>query len=85
MRSMEAGAAKVYKDLIWQDPDRVSGAPCFYRTRVPIDTLFQYLESGEPLDAFLEGFPSVTREQAVAVLELARAGALHIALGTEAA
>ena len=61
---------------IWINRERMSGAPCFYGTRVPIQNLFDYLEGGEPLDDFLDGFPGVTREQAIAVLELARSGLL---------
>ena len=57
--------------LIWINPERLSGAPCFYKTRVPVDALFGNLESGLSLDEFLDCFPSVGREQAVAVLELA--------------
>ncbi|MDQ3812708.1 MAG: DUF433 domain-containing protein [Armatimonadota bacterium] len=59
-------------DVISIDPERVSGAPCFVGTRVPIKTLWDYLEGGDSLDEFLDGFPGVTREQAIAVLELAR-------------
>jgi uncharacterized protein (DUF433 family) len=51
------------------DPEKMSGAPVFRGTRVPIQNLFDYLEGGETLDDFLEGFPSVTREQAIQVLE----------------
>jgi len=58
--------------IIWVNPQRMSGAPCFAGTRVPIRNLFDYIEGGEPLDEFLEGFPGVTREQAVAVLEMSR-------------
>ena len=50
----------------------MSGAPCFYGTRVPVDSLFANLESGLSLDEYLECFPDVSREQAVAVLEYAR-------------
>lgn len=57
--------------LVWINPDRVSGAPCFAGTRVPVKHLWDYLESGEPLEEFLEGFPGVTREQAIGVLEMA--------------
>jgi uncharacterized protein (DUF433 family) len=53
---------------IWVDQERMSGAPCFKGTRVPVDSLFTNLESGLSLDAYLECFPEVTREQAVAVL-----------------
>ena len=58
--------------IVWVNPERLSGAPCFAGTRVPVTALFDYLEGGEPLEEFLEGFPPVTREQAVAVLELSR-------------
>jgi uncharacterized protein (DUF433 family) len=54
------------------DPDILSGAPCFAGTRVPVDTLFDLLERGRTVDYFLEGFPTVRREQVVAVLDLAR-------------
>ncbi len=51
------------------DPEIMSGTPCFDGTRVPARTLIDYLESGDPLDDFLEDFPTVSREQAVALLE----------------
>jgi len=57
---------------IWADPERLSGAPCFKGTRVPVDSLFTNLESGLSLDEYLDCFPDVTREQAVAVLEYAQ-------------
>jgi len=63
--------------LIWTDPERMSGAPCFYGTRVPINHLFEYLEGDESLESFLIDFEGVTREQAVGVLELARKGLLE--------
>jgi uncharacterized protein (DUF433 family) len=62
---------------IWNDPDRLSGVPCFFGTRVPIDALFTNLESGLSVDEFLECFPDVTREQVVAVLEGARRSLLR--------
>lgn len=55
------------------DPNKLSGAPVFAGTRVPIQNLFDYLEGGDTLEDFLEGFPPVTREQAIAVLEMAEA------------
>ena len=58
--------------LIVVDPDIQSGTPVFAGTRVPIQNLFDYLEEGDSLEIFLRQFPSVTREQAVAVLEQAR-------------
>lgn len=53
------------------NPDKMSGSPVFAGTRVPIKNLFDYLEGGDSLEDFLEGFPPVTRQQAVAVLEMA--------------
>ena len=57
--------------VVWVNPGRMSGAPCFHGTRVPIKNLWDYLEGGEPLDEFLDGFDGVSREQAVAVLHAA--------------
>ena len=57
---------------IHSDPEIMGGTPVFVGTRVPVQTLLDYLEAGDPLDEFLEDFPSVTREQVVAVLELAK-------------
>jgi uncharacterized protein (DUF433 family) len=59
--------------VIHSDPGVLGGTPVFVGTRVPAKTLFDYLEGGETLDEFLHQFPSVTREQAVAALEQARA------------
>jgi uncharacterized protein (DUF433 family) len=52
----------------------MSGAAVFYGTRVPVQTLLDYLEAGESIDDFLEGFPSVTREHVIAFLEEAKIG-----------
>jgi len=54
------------------NPNKLSGTPVFVGTRVPIQNLFDYIEGGDTLDDFLEGFPPVTREQAIDVLELAK-------------
>ncbi len=59
--------------VIHSDPEILGGTPVFIGTRVPVQSLFDYLEGGETLDEFLHGFPSVTREQAIALLNLARA------------
>jgi uncharacterized protein (DUF433 family) len=59
--------------VIHSDPGVLGGTPVFVGTRVPAKTLFDCLEGGETLDEFLHQFPSVTREQAVAALEQARA------------
>jgi uncharacterized protein (DUF433 family) len=53
------------------DPQVMSGTPCFAGTRVPVQTLFDYLSHGHPLDEFLEDFPTVSRALALAVLKLA--------------
>lgn len=58
--------------VIHSDPDILGGTPVFVGTRVPVKTLMDYLEAGERLDEFLDHFPSVTREQAIAALEVVR-------------
>jgi uncharacterized protein (DUF433 family) len=57
---------------VWSDPERLGGIPCFRGTRVPVEALFANLEDGVDLDEFLDAFPGVTRDAAVAVLEYAR-------------
>ena len=61
---------------IWINPQRVSGAPCFYATRVPIETLFNCIFANQTLEEFLDDFEGVTREQAETVLRLAEKGLL---------
>jgi uncharacterized protein (DUF433 family) len=58
--------------VVHSDPEILGGTPVFVGTRVPVQSLFDYLEGGETLDEFLRQFPSVKREQATAALELAR-------------
>jgi len=58
--------------IVHSDPEILGGTPVFVGTRVPVKTLYDYLEGGDSLDEFLEDFPSVSREQAIAALELAR-------------
>ena len=58
--------------VIHSDPNILGGTPVFVGTRVPLQNLIDYLEAGDSLDDFLDSFPSVTREQAIAALELAR-------------
>ena len=58
-------------DIIHSERERVSGTPVFKGSRVPVTTLFNYMSYGYPLDEFLEAFPSVEREQAIAALEMA--------------
>jgi uncharacterized protein (DUF433 family) len=57
------------KQLITSSPDVMGGTPVFAGTRVPVQTLLDYLKAGESIDDFLEGFPTVTRAQAIAFLE----------------
>jgi uncharacterized protein (DUF433 family) len=68
--------------LISSNPERMGGEPCFTGTRVPVQTLIDYVEGGHPLGKFLTDFPSVTREHAIAVLELARQAILGNAVAT---
>ena len=58
-------------DIISIDPEVLSGQPVFKGTRVPLESLFDHLEAGVSLDLFLDDFPSVTKQQAVAALEIA--------------
>jgi uncharacterized protein (DUF433 family) len=58
--------------VIIKDPNTLGGTPVFRGTRVPIQALFDYLEGGETLEEFLDGFPTVSREAAVAALEEAK-------------
>lgn len=58
--------------VICRDPEVMGGAPVFWGTRVPVQTLIDYLEAGDSIDQFLEGFPSVTRAQVIAFLEQAK-------------
>jgi uncharacterized protein (DUF433 family) len=58
--------------IISIDPDVMGGTPVFAGTRVPVQTLLDYLEAGDPIDEFLAGFPSVTRKQVVEFLEAAK-------------
>ena len=58
--------------VVHSDPEILGGTPVFVGTRVPVKTLYDYLEAGDALDEFLDDFPSVSRDQAVAALELGR-------------
>jgi uncharacterized protein (DUF433 family) len=59
-------------EVVHSDPGILGGTPVFVGTRVPVRSLFDYLEAGETLDEFLHQFPSVNRDQAIAALDLAR-------------
>ena len=58
-------------EIITENPEILGNQPVFKGTRVPVESLFDYLESGETLDIFLDNFPTVTRVQAMAVIEIA--------------
>jgi uncharacterized protein (DUF433 family) len=60
------------RNVVHSDPEIMGGTPVFRGTRVPVQTLLDYLEAGHSLPEFLDDFPSVTREQAIAVLEHAK-------------
>ncbi len=60
------------QSVIHSDPEIMSGTPVFVGTRVPVQAMVDYLEAGDSLDEFLDDFPSVRREQALAALELAK-------------
>jgi len=67
------------QSLITSAPDILGGTPVFRGTRVPVQTLIEYLEGGQTIDEFLDGFPTVTREQVIAFLEEAKARMLAVA------
>jgi len=69
-------------DVVWVDPGRMSGEPCFRGTRVPIQAFLDHVEGNCTMDEFLEGFPSVSREQAIRFLELAKDALLSNVCGS---
>lgn len=58
--------------IVWIDPERLSGEPCFKGTRVPVQALIDHIEGNSTLEDFLAGFPSVTRDQAIQFIEMAK-------------
>jgi uncharacterized protein (DUF433 family) len=66
------GQKVLLDEIVWVDPDRMSGEPCFKGTRVPVQALIDHIEGNSTLDDFLDGFPSVTPEQAIQFIELAK-------------
>jgi uncharacterized protein (DUF433 family) len=67
------------KKLVTVSPKVMGGTPVFAGTRVPVEFLFEHIEAGDTLDDFLDGYPSVTREHAIAVLEAAKTQLLRAA------
>ena len=60
------------KAIVHSDPEIMGGTPVFVGTRVPLQNLIDYLQGGESIEDFLDGFPSVKREQVIAVIEAAK-------------
>jgi uncharacterized protein (DUF433 family) len=75
-QSNSRGILIVVSSVVSQDPEILGGEPVFTGTRVPVKSLFDHLEAGDSIEQFLEGFPSVKREQVIALLEEAREHAL---------
>jgi uncharacterized protein (DUF433 family) len=75
-RSEPCGILASVSSVVSQDPQILGGEPVFTGTRVPLKSLFDHLEAGDSIEQFLEGFPSVKREQVIALLEEAREHAL---------
>jgi uncharacterized protein (DUF433 family) len=67
------------RSIVSISPDIMGGTPVFSDTRVPVQTLFDYLKAGESIDDFLDGFPTVTREQVMGLLEQAGKQLVNIA------
>jgi uncharacterized protein (DUF433 family) len=65
-------SAGMKSKVVVSDPEIMSGTPCFAGTRVPVKTLIDYLEGGETIEDFLDGFPTVSREMVIAFLEEAK-------------
>lgn len=65
------------QQVIHSDPEILGGTPIFSGTRVPIRSLFDHLEGGDSIDDFLEGFPSVSRDQVIALLEMSQSRVLE--------
>lgn len=68
------------RTVVHTDPEIMGGTPVFVGTRVPVQSLFEYLEAGDSLEEFLEAFPTVAREQVIAALEIARAAVTAVAV-----
>lgn len=67
------------KEIVHSDPEIMGGTPVFVGTRVPLQNLIDYLEGGESIEDFLDGFPSVKREQVIAVIEAGKRTILQAA------
>ena len=75
--------SSLWEMVVWTDPERMSGAPCFTGTRVPIKNLFDYIEGDDTIEEFLENFPGVTREQVLGALRIGKDRLLGDYYGSE--
>jgi uncharacterized protein (DUF433 family) len=66
-------------EAIWVNPQRMSGTPCFRGTRVPVQSLIDFLEGGEAIDEFIKLYPSITRQQVLTFLDFANSQLLECA------
>jgi uncharacterized protein (DUF433 family) len=73
----EFGYVSAMSKVVMQDPEILGGEPVFVGTRVPVKSLFDHLEAGDSIEDFLDGFPSVKREQVIALLEESKEHALN--------
>ena len=76
---MTTDQKKLLNELIWAEPGRMSGTPCFKGTRVPVQSLIDYIEGNSTLEDFIADFPSVTRQQVTTFLELAKDQLIEVA------
>ncbi len=72
VESMTKEQKLTLSEVIWIDPERMSGTPCFQGTRVPVQHLLDYIEGASTIEEFLVDYPSVTREQVIQFLELGK-------------
>jgi uncharacterized protein (DUF433 family) len=72
LASMTAEQKLKLTEVIWVDPERMSGTPCFRGTRVPVQNLLDYIEGGTTIDEFFKDFPSVSRYQVIQFLEMGK-------------
>ena len=75
---MTAEQKRRLDEVIWVHPQRMSGAPCFRVTRVPVQSLIDFLEGGETIDQFVQLYPSITRQQVLTVLDFANDHILNV-------
>lgn len=79
VKGVTADQKRRLDEAVWVSPQRMSGAPCFRGTRVPVQSLIDFLEGGETIDEFVKIFPPISREQVVAVLDFANSQLLECA------